>query len=69
MSDPQRLEALEIKIAHLELALQELGSTVMDQQRQISALAMRNRELLQQLEEVSEAALPRNDRFEKPPHY
>jgi uncharacterized coiled-coil protein SlyX len=69
MSDPQRIEALEIKLAFLERSLQELGSTLMEQQRQISVLAARHRELLQQIEEISQSGLPGGERFEKPPHY
>jgi uncharacterized coiled-coil protein SlyX len=69
MSDPQRIEYLEIKLAFLESSLQELGSTVMDQQRQIAVLEARNRELLQQIEEISQSSLPGSERFEKPPHY
>lgn len=69
MSDQQRIESLEIKVAFLERALQELGATVMEQQRQMGVLIQRHRDLLQQIEEVSQAGAPAGDRFEKPPHY
>ncbi len=69
MSDSQRIETLEIKLAFLERTVQELGATVMEQQRQLTALITRHRELLQQIEEVSQAAAPRGDAYEKPPHY
>ncbi len=69
MSDTERIEALEIKIAFLERSLQELGTTVMEQQRQISALIQRHRDLLRQIEQVSQEGAPPGERFEKPPHY
>lgn len=69
MSDSQRIETLEFKLAHLERALQELGATVMDQQRQITLLAASHRALIQQLEEAAHESAPAGDRFEKPPHY
>jgi uncharacterized coiled-coil protein SlyX len=69
MSDLSRLEAIEIKLAHLERSLQELGQTVVHQQREIAALAARSRVLQQQLEAFGDSAAPAADGFEKPPHY
>ena len=68
MTEPSRLDTIEIKLAHLERSLQELGETVMRQQRDIEALSARNRELKSQVEmlEGSEASA---GGFEKPPHY
>jgi len=67
MSQPTRLDQIEIKLAHLERSLQELGQTVMHQQREIEVLVARNRDLRQQLEQLGSS--PPADAFEKPPHY
>ena len=50
MNDPSRLEAIEIKLAHLENALQQLGQAVVHQQRELERLAAANRALREQLE-------------------
>src|ERR1700686_3959533 len=50
MSDSLRLETVEIKLAHLERSLQELGQTVVHQQREIATIMARHRELQRQLE-------------------
>jgi uncharacterized coiled-coil protein SlyX len=68
MTDDLRIETLEIKVAHLERSLLELGQTVMQQQRELALLAARNRGLQQQLEELERGAHGGAD-FEKPPHY
>ncbi len=69
MAEESRLDTIEIKLAHLERSLQELGQTVMNQQRQIVALAARNRMLQQQLEAFDQDHAERAEPFEKPPHY
>jgi uncharacterized coiled-coil protein SlyX len=69
MSDSERLDTIEIKLAHLERSLLELGQTVMHQQREITVLAAHNRALRQQLQELDNAASPSANPFEKPPHY
>ena len=43
MTESTRLDAIEIKLAHLEHSLQELGETVMRQQRDIEVLSERIR--------------------------
>ncbi|HEY6454403.1 MAG TPA: SlyX family protein [Steroidobacteraceae bacterium] len=63
-----RLETIEIKLAHLERLLQELGQTVMRQQRDIEVLALRHRELKEQLEFMDEVGADAAG-FEKPPQY
>jgi len=68
MTDSNRLETIEIKLAHLERSLHELGETVMRQQRDIDALSARNRELKSQLEMLGGSAGSAGA-FEKPPHY
>lgn len=69
MSDSLRLETVEIKLAHLERSLQELGQTVVRQQREIAAIRARHRELQQQLEALEGNEAQSEDPFEKPPHY
>lgn len=64
-----RLETLEVKLAHLERALQELSDVVWRQQQQLDAADARHQELLDRL-----AAADRGDdaapaQFEIPPHY
>jgi uncharacterized coiled-coil protein SlyX len=68
MTQSARLDTIEIKLAHLERSLQELGQTVMRQQCDIENLTARNRELKSQLQlleggEASPAGI------ERPPHY
>jgi len=63
-----RLEAIEIKLAHLERSLQELGETVMRQQSEIAALAARNRSLSDQMQALG-AGGDGGGQYEKPPHY
>jgi uncharacterized coiled-coil protein SlyX len=69
MNDSIRLEAIEIKLAHLERSLQELGETVLSQQRQIDSLVARGRALADRLEAIGETDSPDSAPFEKPPHY
>jgi uncharacterized coiled-coil protein SlyX len=69
MNDSTRIETLEIKLSHLERALQELGETVLSQQRQIDALAARGRALAARLDEFEATDGPDAEQFEKPPHY
>lgn len=63
-----RLEAIEVKLAHLERSLQELGETVMRQQSEIAALAARNRSLSDQMQAL-ESGADSAGQYEKPPHY
>ena len=68
MIESPRLETIEIKLAHLERSLHELGETVMRQQRDIDALSARNRELKRQLE-LLEGGGGSSQGFEVPPHF
>ena len=65
---PDRLVTIEIKLAHLERSLQELGETVLHQQGEIEAFRMRNRALKAQLDTL-EVGAGSVVSFEKPPHY
>jgi SlyX protein len=66
--DEARIEALEVKLAHLERAVQELSEVLYRQQRELDALRGR----FQQLLDRALAAGPGTDaapKVEIPPHY
>jgi uncharacterized coiled-coil protein SlyX len=72
MTEPSRLDAIEIKLAHLERAVSELSDALIHQQREIERLTAANRQLRGQLETLetgSGAGGASADGFEKPPHY
>ena len=69
MTEPTRLDQIEIKLAHLERALNELNDVVIRQQREIELLTARNRQLKDQLESLEAGGGASADTFEKPPHY
>ncbi len=65
-----RLETLEVKLAHLERALQELSDVVYRQQRQLDAADLRHRELVDRLAAAAaQADEAPAAHFEIPPHY
>jgi len=49
MTDENRFESVEIKIAHLEQAVQELSDVLHRQQQQIDRLSATSQQLMQQL--------------------
>jgi len=65
--DDARLEALEIKVAHLERALNELSDVLYRHQRALDALEARHANLLERLEGAGGASA--EAQFEIPPHY
>jgi uncharacterized coiled-coil protein SlyX len=67
VSEDVRLEALEIKVAHLEQALQELSDVLYRHQRAIDALEGRHASLLERLEGAGGPSAAAE--FEIPPHY
>ena len=69
MSDAARLETVEIKLAHLERALQELSDVVYRQQQQLDAALAMNQRLRQQIEEVDGRGPADATAVEIPPHY
>jgi uncharacterized coiled-coil protein SlyX len=64
-----RIEALEIRIAHLENSLQQLSDALYLQQRELTRVSERNRQLLAQLEAQADPAGDAATRIEIPPHY
>lgn len=66
--EASRLETVEIKLAHLERAIQELSDVVYRQQRQLDGVLESNRQLRRQLEEI-EGRSADPTAVEIPPHY
>jgi SlyX protein len=69
MTEPTRLDRIEIKLAHLERALIELNDVVIRQQQELDLLTARNRQLKQQLESMESGSGASAEGFERPPHY
>ncbi|NBN64484.1 hypothetical protein GWI72_12125 [Microvirga tunisiensis] len=64
----ERIEKLEIDLAHANHAIDELNAVVIEQGRQIDRLTRRLLEMTDQIEELIEVGLPQH-RIDKPPHY
>lgn len=64
-----RLDDLEIKLAHLERGLNEISDVVVKQQQAIALLTARNDHLLQQLSVLADESETSATALEKPPHY
>jgi SlyX protein len=69
MTDAERLDTIEIKLAHLERSLQELDQTILRQQRELTALTAHNRVLLERIGSLEGEQTPEAAEFERPPHY
>ena len=69
MSDAERLEALEFKIAHLERGLQELSDVVVRQQSDLERLQAQIKRLADRLLDSQQQARAPTDADEVPPHY
>jgi uncharacterized coiled-coil protein SlyX len=63
-----RIETLEIKVAHLERALQELSDVLYRQQQRLDAQDARHQRLMDRVESADQPAGP-DAKFEVPPHY
>jgi uncharacterized coiled-coil protein SlyX len=68
VSHDARIETLEIKVAHLERALQELSDVLYRQQQRLDAHDARYQQLIDRVEAAEPAAGP-DAKFEIPPHY
>jgi SlyX protein len=64
-----RLESIEIKLAHLERALSEISDVVARQQKELEQALARQTRLTQQLEALESAPGASASNYEKPPHY
>jgi SlyX protein len=64
-----RFEELELKLAYLERANQELGEVVYHQQQELDALRARMEQLIDQVRAAAENAGDYPAGEEKPPHY
>jgi uncharacterized coiled-coil protein SlyX len=64
-----RLEALEVKLAHLERALQDLSDALWTQQQRLDAADARHRQLLDRLAAAERGEDAPQSPFEVPPHY
>lgn len=69
MADANRLEALEIKCAHLEASLQELSDVLYRHQRLLDSLVSRQREILDALSQMDGRSTGPANPVEIPPHY
>jgi SlyX protein len=69
MTDSARLEAVEIKLAHLERAIIEVSDVVARQQRELDQVRLRNLEMGRQLAMMDSATGASATAEEKPPHY
>jgi hypothetical protein len=67
--DEQTLEQLELKIAYLERANQELSDVVYRQQSELDALRDRFLLLASRVEESAQQQRPYTEEEERPPHY
>ncbi len=63
------LEAIELKLAYLERANQELSDVVYAQQQELDALKTRLTLLAERMQDASPADSPWTQEEERPPHY
>jgi SlyX protein len=66
---PERLDAIEEKLAHLERAVGELSDVVARQQKELERALERNQRLMDKIEALESDAGPSATAYEKPPHY
>ena len=66
---PERLDAIEEKLAYLEQAVHELSDVVARQQRELDQALQRNQRLMDKLAAMESDFGPSAAAHEKPPHY
>ena len=64
-----RLEAIEIKLAHLERAVAEISDVVARQQKELDRALDRNQRLMDKIAALESDFGPSATAHEKPPHY
>lgn len=64
-----RLEAIEIKLAHLERAVAEISDVVARQQKELDGARDRNQRLLEKIAAMESESGVSATAYEKPPHY
>ena len=64
-----RLEAIEIKLAHLEAAVAEISDVVARQQKELDRALDRNQRLMEKIAAIESDQGPSATAHEKPPHY
>lgn len=66
----ERLDSIEIKLAHLERAVAEISDVVARQQKELDRALDRNQRLLEKVAALeSESGAASATAYEKPPHY
>ncbi len=66
---PDRLSSIEEKLAHLELAVNELSDVVARQQKELDQATQRHQRLLDKMSAMESDFGPSATAEEKPPHY
>jgi SlyX protein len=69
MTDQNRLETIEAKLAHIELAVQQISDVVARQQRELDLVLARAQRLTERLQALDENSGASATDYEKPPHY
>ena len=64
-----RLETIEIKLAHLERAVAEISDVVARQQKELDRALDRNLRLMEKVAALESDTGPSATAYEKPPHY
>ena len=64
-----RLESIEIKLAHLEQALAEISDVVARQQKELDLALDRNQRLMEKIAAIESESGAGATAYEKPPHY
>ena len=64
-----RLEAIEIKLAHLEAAVAEISDVVARQQKELDRALDRNQRLIEKIAAIESESGTSATAYEKPPHY
>jgi len=66
----ERLDSIEIKLAHLERAVAEISDVVARQQKELDRALDRNQRLMEKIAALeSESGAASATTYEKPPHY